>query len=65
MWKYLLIQACGAGVPEVGIFPRARVQKENQKPDLSLKFRTGAGAVAIWEVAPAQGPFLDTNSFAK
>jgi len=31
----------------VGIFPRAGVQNENQKPDLSLKFRAGAGAGAV------------------
>jgi len=30
-----------------GQFARAGVQNKNQKPGLSLKFRTGAGAMAI------------------
>ena len=33
--------------------------------ELSLKYKTGAGAMAIWEEAQAPGPFLDTNGFAK
>jgi len=40
----------------------AGAQNKNQKqPELSLKFRTVAGATAISEVAPARDPFLDTN----
>jgi len=42
-----------------------RGQKLCWIPELSLKFRTRAGALAIWEVAPAPDPFLDTNGFAK
>jgi len=34
-----------------------------KEPELSLKFEAGAGAMAIWVVAPV--PFLDTKSFAK
>jgi len=61
-----IIQGYAAGAQELGILPGARVQNKNQKePELSLKFRTGSGAMAIWEVAPAPGPFLDTNGFAK
>jgi len=33
------------------------------EPEFRLKIRTGAGAMAILEVAPV--PFLDTNGFAK
>jgi len=36
---------------------------KDQEPELSSKFR--AGAMAIWEVAPALGVFVDTNGFAK
>ena len=64
-----IIQADGVGAPELGILPGAGAQIKNQEPDpeFSLKFRTGAGAMAIWEVAPALGPFLflDTNGFLK
>ena len=52
--------------PELGILPGVGAQIKNQKepqPELSSKFRTGAGSMAIWEVAP--GPFRDTNGFAK
>jgi len=46
--KYLVIQGYGAGVPVLRILPGAGVQHKNQKePELSLKFRTGAGAMAI------------------
>jgi len=41
---------CEAGAPELGILPGAGAQIKNQKqpePELSLKFRTGAGAMAI------------------
>jgi len=31
----------------MGILPGAGVQNKNQEPELSLKFWTGAGAVAI------------------
>jgi len=61
-----IIQDYWAGAPELGIFPGAGTQIKNEKdsePEPSLKFRTGAGAVIIWDVAP--GPFLDTNGFAK
>ena len=59
----------GTGAPELGIFPGAgsgdgAQNKYQKKPELSLKFRTGAGPISNWEVAPAPGPFLDTNSFA-
>jgi len=59
-------QGCGAGASEPGIVPGAGVgaQIKNQELELSLKFRIGAGAAAIWEVAPAPGPFLGTNGFA-
>ena len=61
-----LIQGYGAGAPELVILPGAGVQSKNQKePDLSSKFRTGAGVMAIWEVASAPGTFLDINGFAK
>jgi len=60
LWKYLR-----ATEPELGILPGAGVQNKNQEPDLSLKFWTGSGAVAVWKVAPAPGSFLDTNGFAK
>jgi len=66
LWKCLEIQGYGAGASDLGILHGAGVQNKNQKePELSLKFRTGVGAVAIWEVALALGPFLDTNGFAK
>jgi len=39
-------------------------QKEPE-PELSLKFRIGAEAMTISEVALALGPFLDINIFAK
>jgi len=43
-----LIQGYGAGAPELVILPGAGVQSKNQKePDLSSKFRTGAGVMAI------------------
>ena len=53
--------------PELGILPGAGAQIKNQElePGLSLKFRTGARAVAIWEVAPSPSPFLDTSGFGK
>jgi len=54
-----------AAEPAPGILPGAGVQIKNQEPDLSLKFRTEAEVMAIWEAAPAPGPFLDTNGFAK
>ena len=63
-----IIQAYGVGAPELAILPGAGAQIKNQQepdPEFSWKFRTGAGVVAIWEVAPASGPFLDTNGFAK
>jgi len=61
-----IIQVYGVGAPELGISPGAGAQIKNQKepdPESSWKFRTEAGVMAIWEVAP--GPFLDTNGFAK
>ena len=63
-----IIQAYGVGAPKLGILPGDGVQIKNQKepdPEISWKFRTWAGVMAIWEVAPAPGPFLDTNGFAK
>ena len=63
LWKY-----SRAKEPELSILPgaAARAQNKNQKePELSLQNRTGAGAIAILEVGPAPGPFLDTNGFAK
>jgi len=39
-----IIQGYGAGV---GILPRAGAQIKNQEPELNLKFRTGAGGMAI------------------
>jgi len=58
-----IIQSYEARVLELGILPGAGAQMKNQKePELSLKFRTGAGAMAICEVAP--GSFLNTNDFA-
>ena len=38
--------------------------KNQKEPELSLKFKTGAETMSIWDVAPAPGPFLDTNGFA-
>jgi len=50
----------------MGILPEAGAQIKNQKePELNLKFWPRAGSMAIWEVAPAPGPFLDTNGFTK
>ena len=61
-----IIQGYGAGGPELDILPGAGAQIKNQKePKPSLKFRTGAGAMAIWELSPAPDPFLDINGFAK
>jgi len=62
-----IIQAYGTGAPEQGILPVAGAQIKNQEPDpeFSWNIRTGAGVMAIWEVAAAQGLFLDTNGFAK
>jgi len=62
-----IIQDYGARTSEMGILHGARAQIKNQEPepDFTLKFRNGAGAMVIWEVAPAPGNFLDTNSFAK
>jgi len=34
-------------VLELGLLPGAGAQIKNQEPELSLKFRTGAGAKAI------------------
>jgi len=52
-------------VPELGILNGVRAQHKNQKePKVSLKFGTGAGVMAIWEVALAPSSFLDTNGFA-
>jgi len=48
--------------PDMSFSPPKLKLKE---PDLSWKFRTGAGVKDIWEVAPAPCPFLDTNGFAK
>jgi len=45
--------------------PRAEAQTKNQEPDLSLKFKTRAGAMAIGEVALTPASFLNTNGFAK
>jgi len=50
--------------PELDILPGAGAQMKKE-PELSLKFRSGAGAMAIWEVASAPDPFQDTNGFAK
>ena len=51
--------------PKLGIVPGVGAQIKNQEPEpeLSLKFRTGARAMAIWEVAP--DPFLGTNGSTK
>jgi len=49
----------------LGILPRARAQIKNQEPEFSLKLRTRAKAMNIWEVGPAQDPFVDTKGFAK
>jgi len=45
--------------------PGARAHVKNQEPELSSKFRSTAGAMAITEVALALGPFLNTDGFAK
>jgi len=42
-----IIQGHGAGAPELGILPGAGAQIKNQEPELSLKFRTEARAMAI------------------
>jgi len=42
-----IIQGCGVRAPEQGILPIVGAQIENQEPELSLKFRTGAGATVI------------------
>ena len=49
-----IIQAYGVGAQELGILPAARAQIKNKEPEpeFSWKFRTGAGVMAIWEVAP-------------
>jgi len=61
-----IIQAYGVGAPELGILPGAQIKDQKEpEPEFSWKFRTGAGDMAIWEVAPAPSPFLDTNGFAK
>ena len=60
-----IIQSYGAGAPELDIFPGPWAQIKIQKQELSLKFRTVAGGMAISEVAPAAVRFLDTNGFAK
>jgi len=63
-WSLSRSQDLGwAYFPELGIVPGAEAQLKNQEPKLSLKFRTGSGAMVIWNVAP--GPFLHTNSFVK
>jgi len=42
----------------MGVLPGAGAQIKNQKvPELEL--------MALWEVAPGPGPFLDTNGFAE
>ena len=60
-------QCCRTGALVLGILPGAGAQIKNQEPEpeLSLKLRAGTGDMAIWEVAPAPGPFQDTNGFAK
>jgi len=53
-----IIQGYRAEIPGLGILPGAGAgaQIKNQKePELSLKFRTGAGAMVICEVAPGSG----------
>jgi len=35
------------GAPELSILPGAGDRIKNQEPELSLKFRTGAGAMAF------------------
>ena len=54
-------------MPKLGSLPGAGpgAQITNQDPELSLKFRTGSGAMAIREVALTLGPFLDANGSAK
>jgi len=45
-----IIEGCGTGAPELGIFPGAEAQIKNQKEpeaELSLNSRTGVGAMAI------------------
>ena len=57
----------GARATEESILPGNGAQIKNQgtELELSLKCETGAGAIAIWEVAPAPTPFLDINGFVK
>jgi len=43
----------GAGTPVLDTLPGAGAQIKNQEPELSLKLRTGAGAMAICEVSLA------------
>jgi len=52
-------------MPELGILPETGAQIKNQEPEFNLKFNIGAGAVVIWEVAQAAGPFIDGYDFAK
>jgi len=49
-----IIQAYGVGAPELGILTRGGAQFKHQEPDpeFSWEFRSGAGVMAIWEVAP-------------
>jgi len=45
-----IIEGCGTGAPELGIFPGAEAQIKNQEEpeaELSLNSRTGVGAMAI------------------
>jgi len=46
-----IIQAYGVRAPELGILPGAGAQMKNQEqdPEFSWKFRTGAGDMAIWD----------------
>jgi len=46
----------GAKASESGILSGAGAQIKNQEPELSLKIWTGAGTMAILEIAPASGP---------
>jgi len=61
-------QGCGAGPPKLGILAGDGAQIKNQEPELELSLKFGLEmerAMAIWEVAPALGPFLYTNNFVK